>query len=116
VISKKAQAVHPESNLAVVNVDNAQDWRIYYHNKDRNIVEMAGNSSGFNQGVTIYSGTTLQGSYLSAVNVDKSTNNINVFFVDHDSKALYYTQFTDSWQTGKFLALLTESLFSCSDY
>jgi len=94
--------LYPETGLAAVNVDHAQDWRIYYQNTNRNIVEMAGNTSGFNKGVTIYSGKTLPGSALTAVNVEVAQNNINVFFVDNDSNALFYTQFTDSWQTGMF--------------
>lgn len=98
--------MHPESSLAAVNVDHAQDWRIYYQNTNSNIVELAGNTSGFNQGVTIYNGNTLAGSALTAVNVDVTQNNINVFFVDDSSSALFYTQFTDSWQTGMFFGTL----------
>lgn len=101
VISTGGQALHPNSSLAAVNVDKAENWRVYYQNTKHNIVELAGNSSGFNTGEIIYRGTTLTGSSLTAVNAYNPTNNINVFFVDHDSQALYYTQYTSSWQTGK---------------
>lgn len=94
-------AAFSETSLAAVNVGHARDWRIYYQSENHNIIELVGNGSGFSSTI-IYSGTTLPGSTLTAVNVDRFENNINVFFVDFDSKALFYTQFTEAWQTGNY--------------
>lgn len=90
-----------DTSLAAVNVGHARDWRIYYQSENHNIIELVGNSSGFGSAI-IYTGTTLPGSSLTAVNVDRYQNNINVFFVDYDSKALFYTQYTDAWQPGNY--------------
>ncbi|KAJ5050568.1 uncharacterized protein L3040_002445 [Drepanopeziza brunnea f. sp. 'multigermtubi'] len=90
----------PASNytgLAAVNVNSAQDWRVYYHDKDGYISELQGDNSGFNTGKTI-GGSALNGSSIAAVNINSTTNNINVFFVDTFTKSLFKMQYTaNSW-------------------
>jgi hypothetical protein len=41
------------TGLAAVNVNNTQDWRVYYYDENGYLSELAGNSSGFNMGTPI---------------------------------------------------------------
>ncbi|KAH7342598.1 hypothetical protein BKA65DRAFT_478470 [Rhexocercosporidium sp. MPI-PUGE-AT-0058] len=85
------------TGLAAVNVNNAQDWRVYYHDEDGSISELQGDNSGFNLGRPI-GGSGLNASSIAAVNVNSTTNNINVFYVDGLTHALFKMQFTaDNW-------------------
>ena len=86
------------TGLAAVNVDNAQDWRVYYYDDEGNLSELAGNSSGFDMGNPI-GGLALNSSGIAAVNVNSTTNNINVFYVDQLTEALYTTEFQGEWTT-----------------
>lgn len=89
-------APHENTGLAAVNVDNAEDWRVYYYDTLNYVSELDGNSSGFAMGSPI-GGTALNGSSIAAVNVNETTNNINVFYVDQLSEILFYMEFTGSW-------------------
>ncbi|KAH6724335.1 hypothetical protein BKA61DRAFT_27696 [Leptodontidium sp. MPI-SDFR-AT-0119] len=85
------------TGLAAVNVNNAQDWRVYYHDENGYISELQGDNSGFNLGEPI-GGAGLNASSIAAVNVNSTTNNINVFYVDGLTKALFKMQWTaDTW-------------------
>ncbi|RDW68230.1 hypothetical protein BP5796_08887 [Coleophoma crateriformis] len=84
------------TDLAAVNVDDAQDWRVYFQDRDGMIRELAGNSSGFGEG-SLIGGFGLNTSSIAAVNVNSTTNNIKVFYVDSLSQALYQTEFVGSW-------------------
>jgi hypothetical protein len=86
------------TGLAAVNVDNAQDWRVYYYDDEGNLSELAGNSSGFDMGNPI-GGLALNSSGIAAVNINSTTNNINVFYVDQLTEALYTTEFNGAWTT-----------------
>ncbi|CZT51972.1 uncharacterized protein RSE6_13203 [Rhynchosporium secalis] len=81
------------TGLAAINVDEAQDWRVYYHDKDGNICELVGNNSGFDLGTPI-GGQGLNASSITAVNINSTTNNVRVFYVDGLTQALFKTQFT----------------------
>jgi hypothetical protein len=83
-----------QTGLAVVNVDDDQNWKVFYHDKNSMVSQLAGNSSGFDQG-QIIGGRALEGSSLAATNINSKTNNINVFYVDGLSSDLYTFQFTD---------------------
>lgn len=100
IITKGAPTLHESSGLGVASINHSQDWRVYYHNAKSKIVQLVGNATGYDRGQFIYDGTTLAGSDLTVVNVDSTMNNLNVFFVDASSQNLYFTQYTDSWQTG----------------
>jgi hypothetical protein len=39
--------------LAAINVDYAQDWRVYYNDESGFTSELAGNASGFDMGQAI---------------------------------------------------------------
>ncbi|KAH7419431.1 hypothetical protein BKA64DRAFT_16398 [Cadophora sp. MPI-SDFR-AT-0126] len=85
------------TGLAAVNVNKAQDWRVYYHDEDGYISELQGDNSGFNLGKPI-GGSGLNASSIAAVNVNSTTNNINIFYVDDLTRALFKMQFTaDVW-------------------
>lgn len=86
------------TGLAAVNVNKAQDWRVYYHDEDGYISELQGDNSGFNLGKTI-GGQGLNASSIAAVNVNSTTNNINVFYVDGLTQALFKMQFTANYWT-----------------
>jgi hypothetical protein len=87
------------TGLTAVNVNEAQDWRIYYLNQAGAVSQLEGNSSGFATGETI-GGSGLNASSLAAVNVNSTTNNINLFYVDALTKALFKMQFTNgAWTT-----------------
>ncbi|RDW87943.1 hypothetical protein BP5796_03637 [Coleophoma crateriformis] len=79
-----AQLTLPPSNqtgLAAVNVNDAQDWRVYFHDIRGMLTEVAGNASGFGSG-TVVGSAGLNKSSIAATNVNSTTNNINVFYVD----------------------------------
>ena len=89
------------TGLAAVNVNKAQDWRVYYHDEDGYISELQGDNSGFNLGKPI-GGSGLNASSIAAVNVNSTTNNINIFYVDGLTQALFKMQFTaDAWTKRK---------------
>ena len=105
------------TGLAAINVNNAQDWRVYYYDDEGNLSELAGNSSGFDIGLPI-GGLALNSSSIAAVNVN-STHNINVFYVDQLTQALYTTEFQDGWTTrtsplSTSLLSLTETAYPVS--
>jgi hypothetical protein len=100
IISDKDLSVHNSTGLAAINVDNAQDWRIYYHDENRMVCEMGGNSSGFGTGAII-GGAALNGSSIAATNINATTNNINVFYIDDLTSALYTLEFIGVWTTGE---------------
>jgi hypothetical protein len=82
------------TGLAAVNVNLAQDWRIYYHDQNGAMSQLEGNSSGFATGELI-GGSALNASSIAAVNVNSTTNNINVFYVNALTKELFKMQFTN---------------------
>jgi len=82
------------TGLAAVNINDAQDWRVYFYDEAGILSEIAGNSSGFDMG-TPFGGSALNSSGIAAVNVNSTTNNINVFYVDQLTEALFTTEFTD---------------------
>jgi hypothetical protein len=87
------------TGLTAVNVNDAQDWRVYYLDQEGAVSQLEGNSSGFATGERI-GGYGLNASSLAAVNVNSTTNNINLFYVDVLTKNLYKMQFTDgAWTT-----------------
>ncbi|KAK6584873.1 hypothetical protein PZA11_003097 [Diplocarpon coronariae] len=90
----------PASNftgLAAVNVNMAKDWRVYYADQDGYLSELRGVSSGFDKGKTI-GGWALNGSSIAAINVNTTTSNINIFYVDSETKALFKMQWAiDAW-------------------
>jgi hypothetical protein len=86
------------TGLAAVTVNNTQDWRVYYYDEEGYLSELAGNSSGFDMGTPI-GGLALNSSDIAAVNVNSTTNNINLFYVDQLTEALFTMEFTDSWTT-----------------
>lgn len=94
-----------DTGLAAVNVDDAQDWRVFYHDKNNMISQLAGNNSGFDSGQVI-GGEGLPGSSIAATNINSTTNNINVFYVDDLTSALYTFEFTNDWTTRKYLVFL----------
>ncbi|KAK0125574.1 hypothetical protein ONS96_009410 [Cadophora gregata f. sp. sojae] len=81
------------TGLAAVNVNKAQDWRVYYHDVEGYISELQGDNSGFNLGKKI-GGSGLNASAIAAINVNSTTNNINIFYVDGLTQALFKMQFT----------------------
>ncbi|KAL3426765.1 hypothetical protein PVAG01_00274 [Phlyctema vagabunda] len=83
-----------DTDLAAVTVNDAQDWRVYYQDQSGSISELMGNAAGFGTG-SIIGGAGLNASSMAAVNIDSSTNNINVFFVDGTTKKLSTLQFVD---------------------
>lgn len=103
------------TGLAAINVNNAQDWRVYYLDQEGAVSQLMGNGSGFDEGVKI-GGTGLNTSSMAAVNYNMSTNNINLFYVDALTKNLFkmqYTGLTDNgWTTRKlsFLPLYHPSI------
>ncbi|CZR56945.1 uncharacterized protein PAC_06834 [Phialocephala subalpina] len=87
------------TGLTAVNVSNQKDWRVYYHDNKGFISQLQGNESGFNTGERI-GGSGLNASSIAAVNVNSTTNNVNLFYVDSSSQNLYNMQFTDgAWTT-----------------
>lgn len=88
------------TGLAAVNVDNAQDWRVYYQDQSNQLSQLQGNASGFDRG-TVVGGLVLNGSSIAAVNCNATTNNINIFYVDMLTQVLYGQQFTKGdWTQG----------------
>lgn len=87
--------VNKFTGLGVVNVDSDQDWRVFYHDKDGYVSQLQGNSTGFGSG-EIIGGIGLNASSIAAVNVNQTTNNINVFYVDTLTQALVFTQYLPS--------------------
>jgi DNA/RNA endonuclease YhcR with UshA esterase domain len=99
-ILKTTNAPHEYTGLSAVTVSNAQDWRIFYHDNSSFLSQVEGNLSGFKSGERV-GGAALNGSSIAAVNVNTTTNNINVFYVDQLTQALTYQQFTDgAWTVG----------------
>ncbi len=94
-------APHENTGLAAVNVGNAQDWRVYYYDEEGYVSEMAGNSSGFDLGRPI-GGLALNSSDIAAVNINSTTNDINLFYVDQLTEALFTMEFKGVWTTRKF--------------
>ncbi|CAG8978536.1 hypothetical protein HYALB_00012267 [Hymenoscyphus albidus] len=92
------------SGLAAVTVSKAQDWRVYYHDENNFICQMEGKASGFTKGEII--GTqALNNSALGAVNVNTTTNNIVLYYIDQKSQILHTQQFTDGkWTVGSPLS------------
>ncbi|CAD6506145.1 BgTH12-07075 [Blumeria graminis f. sp. triticale] len=90
--------VSHETGLAAVNVNNSQDWRVYYHDQSGFISQLQGNASGFNLGSRI-GGEGLNGSDITAVNIDSTTNNIHVFYTDMLTQALFTLQYQKHWTT-----------------
>ena len=82
-------------------MDNAQDWRVYYLDDSGLVSQLQGNSSGFDDGQAI-GGAGLNGSSLAAVNVNSTTNNINLFYVDIQTQNLFTLEFTaGAWTVRK---------------
>ncbi|KAI1004487.1 hypothetical protein K3495_g3728 [Podosphaera aphanis] len=90
--------VSRETGLAAVNVNNSQDWRVYYHDQSGFISQLQGNASGFDTGARI-GGEGLNGSDITAVNINSTTNNIHVFYTDMLTQALFTLQFENNWTT-----------------
>ena len=89
----------PPSNytgLAAVIVDNAQDWRVFYHDANGMVSQLVGKNSGFDDG-QIIGGMALNASSIAATNINMTTNNINVFYVDASTTDLYTLEFTGDW-------------------
>lgn len=87
------------TGLTAVNVNDAQDWRVYYLDKNGAVSQLEGNASGFATGEQI-GGSGLNASSLAAVNVNSTTNNINLFYVDDLTRNLFKMQFTNgAWTT-----------------
>lgn len=103
-ILKTTNAPHEHTGLSAVSVSNAQDWRIFYHDNSSYLSQVEGNLSGFKTGEVI-GGAALNGSSIAAVNVNATTNNINVFYVDQLTQALTYQQFTGGSWTASTLSL-----------
>ncbi|TVY56559.1 hypothetical protein LSUE1_G009886, partial [Lachnellula suecica] len=97
---KTSVPIHNSTGLSAVTVGDSQDWRIYYHDNSSYLSELQGNLAGFKTSA-IVGGGALNGSSIAAVNVNTTTNNINVFYVDLLTKALYMQQFADgTWTIG----------------
>lgn len=93
-----------DTGLAAVNINEDKDWRVYYHDNKGLISQLQGNESGFDTGNRI-GGSGLNASSIAAVNVNSTTNNINLFYVDSTSQNLYNMQFTNgAWTTRKPLS------------
>lgn len=89
------------TGLSAVNVNEAEDWRVYYHDNEGFISQLQGNASGFNMGDRI-GGSALNASSIATVNVNSTANNIVLFYVDSLTKNLYNMQFTaGAWTTRK---------------
>ncbi|PBP18204.1 hypothetical protein BUE80_DR011105 [Diplocarpon rosae] len=85
----------PASNftgLAAVNVNMAKDWRVYYTDRDGYLSEVRGDTAGFDSGKSL-GGTVLNGSSIAALNINTTTNNINIFYVDSSTRALFKMQY-----------------------
>ena len=94
--------LNPSSGLAAINVNNAQDWRIYYYDTSGFLNELSGNTGGFDTVGKPIGGSALNGSAIAAVNVNATTNNINVFYVDQLTQALFMTEFGGVWSVRTF--------------
>lgn len=92
--------IHKFSGLAAVTVSDAQDWRVYYHDENSFLCQMEGKASGFTKGAII-GGTALNNSAIEAVNVNSTTNNIVLYYVDQGSQNMFTQQFTGVWTTGE---------------
>ncbi|KAI6245414.1 hypothetical protein HI914_06649 [Erysiphe necator] len=90
--------VSRDTGLAAVNVNNTQDWRVFYYDQFGFISQLQGNTSGFNLGTRI-GGEGLNGSDITAVNVNSTNNNIHVFYTDMLTQALFTLQFQSNWST-----------------
>lgn len=90
--------VSRDTGLAAVNVNNSQDWRIFYHDESGFLSQLKGNTSGFNLGTRI-GGEVLNSSDITAVNVNSTTNNIHLFYTDMLTQALFTQQFQSNWST-----------------
>ncbi|RKF66858.1 hypothetical protein GcC1_108002 [Golovinomyces cichoracearum] len=90
--------VSRDTGLASVSINNSQDWRVYYHDHYGFISQVKGNSSSFNLGSRI-GGEGLNGSDITAVNINSSTNNIHVFYTDMLTKSLFNLQLQGNWTT-----------------
>lgn len=101
------------TGLTAVNVNEAQDWRVYYLDKNGAVSQLEGNNSGFAMGEQI-GGSGLNASSLAAVNINSTTNDINLFYVDDLTRNLFKMQFTNgAWTTRESLPLpLTSTLKS----
>ena len=89
------------TGLAAVNVNHAQDWRVYYHDTNGFVSELQGDNSGFDLGKRI-GGSGMNASSIAAVNVNSTTNNINLFYVDRLTQALFQMEFAGgSWTQRK---------------
>ncbi|KAL2075455.1 hypothetical protein VTL71DRAFT_398 [Oculimacula yallundae] len=86
------------TGLAAVNVNEAQDWRVYYHDADNYISELQGDVAGFNLGKKI-GGQAMNASSMAAININSTTNNIHIFYIDGLTQTLFKTQFIESGWT-----------------
>lgn len=98
------------TGLSAVNVDNAEDWRVYYHDNEGFISQLEGSASGFDLGERI-GGQGLNASSIATVNINSTTNNIILFYVDSSSQNLYTMQFTaGAWSTRECSVAITLAL------
>jgi len=88
------------TGLATVNVSGSQDWRVYYYDEADLLSEIVGNSSSFDMG-NLIGGSALNSSDIAAVNVNSTANNVNVFYVDQLTKALFTLEFSDGAWTDR---------------
>jgi hypothetical protein len=72
---------------------------------------MAGNSSGFDMGTPV-GGLALNSSDIAAANINTTTNNINLFYVDQLTEALFTMEFKGAWTTRKFAFYFPNPNFS----
>lgn len=91
---------HHYTGLSAVNVNEAEDWRVFYHDNQGFISQLQGNASGFNAGERI-GGQGLNATSIATVNINSTTNNIQLFYVDISSQNLYTMQFVGAWTTRK---------------
>lgn len=102
-ILETAIPLHKNTGLSAVSVSDSQDWRVYYHDNLGYLSELQGNASGFDTGLKV-GGGAFNGSSIAAVNVNTTTNNINIFYVDMLTQSLFFQQFADgSWTLGMSL-------------
>ncbi|RDW72811.1 hypothetical protein BP6252_06718 [Coleophoma cylindrospora] len=87
-----------QTGLAAVNVNDAQDWRVYFHDIRGMLTEVGGNASGFGSG-TVVGSAALNKSSIAATNVNSTTNNINVFYVDAKTQFLTTIEFVNGTWT-----------------
>lgn len=96
-----------DTGLAAVGVNSSLDWRVFYHDNLGYISQIQGNASGSNSGSRI-GGQGLNGSDITAVNINSIQNNIHVFYTDMLTEALFTLQLQGNW-TARMISIFLNS-------